>query len=72
MYIYYIYYFSQFVTKKAAEFGLGFEVVAKLRFDLPNTFRCHKQKSVDIEVDFIRFELKTGGGKGDHSSTTTR
>ena len=37
------------------EWGVGMEVVAELRFDLPSTYKFHKQKSVDIEVDFIRF-----------------
>ena len=41
---------------KAEQFGLGFEVIAELKFNIDNTYRCHKQKSMDIEVDFIRFE----------------
>lgn len=31
------------------------EVVATMRFDLPATYKFHKQKSVDIEVDLLRF-----------------
>ena len=31
-------------------------VVAELRYDLPATYRHHKKTSVDIEVDFIRFQ----------------
>ncbi|ELT97691.1 hypothetical protein CAPTEDRAFT_159660 [Capitella teleta] len=45
----------QHFIKKAAEWGVDIEVVAQLRFDLAKTFKCHKQKSVDIEVDLIRF-----------------
>ncbi len=43
------------IEKKAAEWGFKMEVVAELKFDLPATYKFHKQKSVDIEVDFIRF-----------------
>ena len=45
----------QHIEKKAAEWGVAMEVVAELRFDLPATYKFHKQKSVDIEVDFMRF-----------------
>ena len=44
----------QHIKKKAAEWGVSFEVMAELRFDLPATYKFHKQKSVDIEVDLIR------------------
>lgn len=43
---------------KAADWGVDFEVIAELKYDLPNTFKCHKQKSVDIEVDLVRFSHK--------------
>lgn len=33
-------------------------VVAELRFDLPATYKFHKQRSVDIEVDLIRFSIE--------------
>lgn len=45
----------QHIEKKAAEWEVSMEVMAELRFDLPATYRFHKQKSVDIEVDLIRF-----------------
>lgn len=45
----------QHIQKKAADWGVEIEVVAELRFDLANTYKFHKKKSVDIEVDFIRF-----------------
>ncbi|KAK3588191.1 hypothetical protein CHS0354_012252 [Potamilus streckersoni] len=48
------------IQKKAAEWGVDIEVVAELRFDLANTYKFHKKKSVDIEVDFIRFSHPRG------------
>uniref|UniRef100_A0A8C4VFR4 Methyltransferase-like protein 5 n=1 Tax=Falco tinnunculus TaxID=100819 RepID=A0A8C4VFR4_FALTI len=30
----------------------------ELRYDLPASYKFHKKKSVDIEVDFIRFSAK--------------
>ncbi|XP_033744333.1 methyltransferase-like protein 5 [Pecten maximus] len=46
------------IEKKAKDFGVHMEVLAELRFNLENTFKCHKQKSVDIQVDLIRFSFK--------------
>ena len=48
----------QHLQKKAVDWGVDFEVLAQLRFDLPQTYRFHKQKSVDIEVDLVRFAHK--------------
>lgn len=45
------------VQKKAADWKVKMEVVAELRYDLPASYKFHKKKSVDIEVDFIRFSL---------------
>ena len=36
------------------KWGLNAEVVAEMRFDIPNMYKFHKQKSVDVEVDLIR------------------
>ena len=47
----------KFLLKKAAEWGLQVEVMAELKFDIPKMYKHHKQKSLDVEVDFIRFEL---------------
>jgi len=33
------------------------EVVAELRYDLPPTYKFHKEKSKDIQVDIWRFEV---------------
>nr|XP_033800055.1 methyltransferase-like protein 5 isoform X1 [Geotrypetes seraphini]XP_033800058.1 methyltransferase-like protein 5 isoform X1 [Geotrypetes seraphini]XP_033800059.1 methyltransferase-like protein 5 isoform X1 [Geotrypetes seraphini]XP_033800060.1 methyltransferase-like protein 5 isoform X1 [Geotrypetes seraphini]XP_033800061.1 methyltransferase-like protein 5 isoform X1 [Geotrypetes seraphini]XP_033800062.1 methyltransferase-like protein 5 isoform X1 [Geotrypetes seraphini] len=43
------------IQKKAEEWKIKMEVIAELRYDLPASFKFHKKKSVDIEVDFIRF-----------------
>ncbi|PSC71671.1 methyltransferase 5 [Micractinium conductrix] len=34
------------------------EVLAQLRYDLPASYKFHKQKSKDIEVDLWRFEVQ--------------
>ncbi|KAK0057911.1 methyltransferase-like protein 5 [Biomphalaria pfeifferi] len=46
------------ILKKAASWNVDATVIAELRFDLTNSFKFHKKKSVDIEVDFIRFSQK--------------
>uniref|UniRef100_T1IRL9 Methyltransferase-like protein 5 n=1 Tax=Strigamia maritima TaxID=126957 RepID=T1IRL9_STRMM len=46
------------IKKKADEWNVEIEIIAQLRFDLEATYKFHKQKSVDIEVDFIRFTHK--------------
>jgi len=45
------------ILKKAKDWGVAAKVLAELRYDLPNTYKHHKKGSVDIEVDFIRFNL---------------
>uniref|UniRef100_A0A8B9T6G5 Methyltransferase-like protein 5 n=3 Tax=Anatidae TaxID=8830 RepID=A0A8B9T6G5_ANAPL len=45
----------QHIQKKADEWEVKMEVIAELRYDLPASYKFHKKKSVDIEVDFIRF-----------------
>jgi predicted RNA methylase len=45
---------QHFVRKAEAE-GWSMEVVAELRYDIPKTFKWHKQKSKDIDVDLYRF-----------------
>jgi len=45
------------VLKKAQEWGVVPQVLAELRYDLPNTYKHHKKTSVDIQVDFIRFSV---------------
>lgn len=43
------------ILKYAQELGMNAEVVAELRYDIAASYKFHKRKSVDIEVDFIRF-----------------
>jgi predicted RNA methylase len=42
------------LEKKAKQWGMGFEVVAEMQFDIPASYKFHKQKCVQIEVDLIR------------------
>ncbi len=42
---------------KAKDFGAEGEVLAQLRYDLPQVHKFHKKQSVDIEVDFWRFKV---------------
>jgi hypothetical protein len=37
-----------------SSWGMDFTVVAEMKFDLPQTYKFHAQKSVDIAVDLIR------------------
>ncbi|XP_043549629.1 rRNA N6-adenosine-methyltransferase METTL5 [Chiloscyllium plagiosum] len=46
------------IQKKAEEWKIKMEVIAELRYDLSASYRFHKKKSIDIEVDFIRFSFK--------------
>lgn len=43
------------IQKKAKDWKVSMEVIAELRYDLPASYKFHKKKSVDIQVDFIRF-----------------
>ncbi|KYM99655.1 Methyltransferase-like protein 5 [Cyphomyrmex costatus] len=47
-----------YVLSKATQLGARGTVIAELRYDLPRAYKFHKKASVDIQVDFIRFELK--------------
>ncbi|KAI9253033.1 S-adenosyl-L-methionine-dependent methyltransferase [Sporodiniella umbellata] len=44
------------IMKKAKEWGVSFEVVAEMKFDVPMMYKFHKKKNVEIAVDFLRFE----------------
>ncbi|AWP13109.1 Methyltransferase-like protein 5 isoform 2 [Scophthalmus maximus] len=43
------------IQKKANDWGVKMEVIAELRYDLPASYKFHKKKTVDIQVDFLRF-----------------
>uniref|UniRef100_A0A4X1VFB3 Methyltransferase 5, N6-adenosine n=2 Tax=Suina TaxID=35497 RepID=A0A4X1VFB3_PIG len=45
------------IQKKAAEWKIKIDIIAELRYDLPASYTFHKKKSVDIEVDLIRFSF---------------
>ncbi|KAI9216416.1 methyltransferase-like protein 5 [Blastocladiella britannica] len=42
------------LAKKARDWGFKFEVVAEMKFDIPQMYKFHKKKSVDVMVDMIR------------------
>lgn len=41
--------------KVCSDWGVQADVIAELRYDIPATYKHHKKKSMDIEVDFYRF-----------------
>ncbi|XP_022179411.1 methyltransferase-like protein 5 [Myzus persicae] len=45
------------VLSMAKELNVHAKVIAELRFDLPASYKFHKQNSVDVQVDLIRFAL---------------
>lgn len=49
-----------FLTRKIAKLDPTYsvEVLAQMRYDLENTYKFHKKKSVDIEIDLLRIFLK--------------
>lgn len=47
-----------YVLQKGTQLGFDSEVLAELKFDLPQTYKFHKKKTLDVEVDFIRFSKK--------------
>ncbi|KAI9164436.1 hypothetical protein H9P43_008287 [Blastocladiella emersonii ATCC 22665] len=42
------------LAKKARDWGCKFEVIAEMKFDIPQMYKFHKKKSVDVVVDMIR------------------
>ncbi|KZC12793.1 PREDICTED: methyltransferase-like protein 5 [Dufourea novaeangliae] len=46
-----------YILQKAAQFDAKGKIIAELRYDLPKAYKFHKKTSVDVQVDFIRFEL---------------
>lgn len=45
------------IESKAKQNNAKMEVLAELRFNLDASYKFHRQKSVDIEVDLIRFDV---------------
>ena len=46
------------IQKKAIAWGCSMDVLAQMKFDIGKMYKFHKKKSVDIEVDLIRFERR--------------
>ena len=46
------------IESKAKQNNVEMEVLAELRFNLDASYKFHKRKSVDIEVDFIKFNVE--------------
>ena len=49
------------ILRKCKQWNCEVQVVAELRYDLPQTYKFHKKKSVDIRVDFIRVTPSKSG-----------
>ena len=49
------------VLRKCKQWDCEAKVVATLRYDLPQTYKFHKNKSVDIQVDFVRVVVPPKG-----------
>jgi len=45
-----------YIMKRANSFGFKGQVLAEMRYDLPKTMSFHKKATLDIQVDFWRFE----------------
>ena len=46
-----------FLLRKVSEWGMEAIVVAEMKFDIPNTYKFHQKKSVDVEVDLLRVSI---------------
>lgn len=46
-----------YIKKKGLEMNTSPEIVAELRYNIDASYKFHKKKSVDVEVDFWRFEI---------------
>lgn len=46
-----------FLFKKASQCNVEAEVVATMRFDIPQMYKFHSKKTHDIEVDMLRFSV---------------
>ncbi|XP_017127800.1 rRNA N6-adenosine-methyltransferase METTL5 [Drosophila elegans] len=46
-----------YIQKKAQEWGARGSVIAELRYNIDASYKFHKHKSKDIEVDFWRFDI---------------
>jgi len=44
------------IQRRAKEWGTRAQVLAELKWEIPNMYRFHKRRAVDVEVDLIRFD----------------
>lgn len=47
-----------YIRKKGVELGTEPGIVAQLKYNIDASYKFHKKQSVDVEVDFWRFEIK--------------
>jgi len=52
-----LFFCRSYIQKKAQEWGARGSVVAELRYNIDASYKFHKHKSKDIEVDFWRFDI---------------
>ncbi|CAD6575176.1 MAG: hypothetical protein CYPHOPRED_005596 [Cyphobasidiales sp. Tagirdzhanova-0007] len=50
----------EYIQKRAASLGFKGQVLAEMRYDLPKSMAFHKKGTLDIQVDFWRFERLAG------------
>lgn len=48
----------KYILKMARKWNVNSRVIAELRYDLPASYAFHKNCSVDVHVDLIRFSIK--------------
>lgn len=47
-----------YLLRKVSEWGMEAKVVAQMKFAIPNTYKFHQKKSVDVEVDLLRVSVR--------------
>ena len=45
------------IAKKVGKWGVTYEVIAELKFDLPASYDFHKKSNVVIQVDLVRLAV---------------
>ena len=60
----------QFLVKKFSRDGITVTPIAQLRFDLPQTYKFHKKKSVDVEVDLLHIAVPRSEEEVEESGET--
>lgn len=48
-----------FILKNAKKLNVHCEVIGEVRFNLDQSYKFHKQDSCDVQVDLVRFSLKS-------------